>query len=184
MPAETFKNLTDEDLLNLIAEGNRQAFNMFISNNIKKATTFCYGSLNYPTKDVCEDLTQNLFLKIWINAKKYNSKKAKASTWFYTILRNECINYNKQNKNFYELNEDFHETKNGFENDALKKQLRKFVHNLPEKQKTAIILFYFQGHSQKECAGIMKLKEKAFESTLIRAKKNLQNSIKLKEALQ
>jgi RNA polymerase sigma-70 factor (ECF subfamily) len=51
------------------------------------------------------------------------------------------------------------------------------INKLPEKQKTALILKSIEGMPQKEIATVMKMKEKAVESLLSRARKNLKEKL-------
>ena len=48
---------------------------------------------------------------------------------------------------------------------------------LPERQRAALTLSYYQHVSQKEGAAIMDIKEKAYESLLSRAKASLKSSL-------
>lgn len=41
----------------------------------------------------CEDIAQNVQVKIWQNLDKYRSTRAKFRTWFSTIIRNEVYTY-------------------------------------------------------------------------------------------
>jgi RNA polymerase sigma-70 factor (ECF subfamily) len=44
---------------------------------------------------------------------------------------------------------------------------------LPERQREAVVLCYYQGLSNKEAADILDVRVKALESLLVRARKNL-----------
>ena len=49
--------------------------------------------------------------------------------------------------------------------------------NLPERQRAALVLSYYQHQSQKDGAAILGIKEKAYESLLSRAKTALKLSL-------
>ena len=66
------------------------------------------------------------------------------------------------------------------EKEALQ-QLMRNIYNLPEKQKTVLILLKIEGLSQKRVAEIMEIKEKAVESLFQRAKQNLKKAVTAKE---
>ena len=51
------------------------------------------------------------------------------------------------------------------------------MNELPENQKTAIILKSIEGLPQKEIASILDIGEKAVESLLIRAKQNIRKKL-------
>jgi RNA polymerase sigma factor (sigma-70 family) len=56
-------------------------------------------------------------------------------------------------------------------------KIMKEINSLPENQKTALILKGIEGLSQKEIASILKIKEKALESLLSRARANLKKRL-------
>ena len=45
-----------------------------------------------------EELTHEVFLKIWQKAKSYNPEKAQVSTWIFTIVRNLRIDFLRKKK--------------------------------------------------------------------------------------
>ena len=53
----------------------------------------------------------------------------------------------------------------------------KTINELPERQKTAILLKSIDGVSQKETANILNISEKALESLLSRARANLKKKL-------
>lgn len=58
-------------------------------------------------KQAAEDVTQEVFLKIWHNANTYCKEKGNAKAWIMGIARNESIDYMRKNK--HEINSDFNE---------------------------------------------------------------------------
>jgi len=57
------------------------------------------------TAEQAEDLTQETMLKVWRKASLFDPKKASASTWIFTIARNQRIDAHRRN-NKPELNPD------------------------------------------------------------------------------
>jgi RNA polymerase sigma-70 factor (ECF subfamily) len=51
--------------------------------------------------------------------------------------------------------------------------LRAAIEQLPERQRTALVLFHFQEMSQADAAAVMSIGESAFESLLARARRRL-----------
>jgi RNA polymerase sigma-70 factor (ECF subfamily) len=58
------------------------------------------------------------------------------------------------------------------------KHVRLALSKLPEMQKAAMTLSYYQGVSQKEGAAILGYNEKAYESLLSRGRKNLKAALR------
>jgi RNA polymerase sigma-70 factor (ECF subfamily) len=55
--------------------------------------------------------------------------------------------------------------------------LHEVINNLPESQRSALTLCYYQGFSNKEAAVIMNISVKALESAISRAKRTLRNQL-------
>jgi RNA polymerase sigma factor (sigma-70 family) len=135
-----------------------------------------------------EEITQDVFLKIYNNFNEFEHK-AEIKTWIYRITINQSLDYirskkskkgsffihfleTKHNENYSQIS-DFNHPGILFENKEALMQLMKKINQLPENQKTVIILLKIEDLTQKEVAEIMNLKEGAIESLFQRAKNNL-----------
>jgi RNA polymerase sigma-70 factor, ECF subfamily len=89
--------LNQEEELNLALcakTGNSDAFSELYNGNIKKIYDFVYfKTLN---KELAEDLTSQVFLKVLKNIKHFKSDNFAA--WLYTITRYTIIDYYRSNK--------------------------------------------------------------------------------------
>lgn len=96
---------------------------------------------------------------------------AYAKTWLTRILINECYNILRREKKIVYL-EDYagkEETQEQQDYSELYEAIRK----LPEEGRLAIVLYYMEGYSVKEIAGIMKTTESAVKKRLARAREKL-----------
>lgn len=141
-----------------------------------------------------EEVTQDVFVTIF---KKQDNFKNNSSlkTWIYRITVNACLDFlkaKKRKKRFgfiipiYDNSEsysysDFNHPGIILENEEATEKLLKLINELPNNQKTALILKVIDELSQKEIAEVMELSVKAVESLLSRAKNNLKEKIKLNE---
>ncbi len=140
-----------------------------------------------------EEITQDVFLSVYQSMDGFRAD-AKLSTWIYKITINksiDLINKRKRKKRFafltslFNLEDDklMHEPANfdhpgvQLENKEALKNLFELINQLPEKQKTALILTKIEQKSQIETADIMELSPKAVESLVQRAKVNLQKKL-------
>lgn len=147
---------SDEEIINNYFSGDESAFAFLVDRYLKPVYNFIYhftGSLEY-----AEDGTQETFLKVWKNLKKYkNGGSVKA--WIFSIARNTSIDFlrKKKMKNFSDFEDDESE-ENFLENTIsdlemlpdevfAKAEEKKFVENilgeLPYFYKE-ILLFYYQ----------------------------------------
>ena len=79
------KELTDEDLILKVAEGNSVCFDILVDRF--KVRLFNYLFRMVQDRDEAEEIAQEAFVKAYINADKYKTI-AKFSTWLYTIATN------------------------------------------------------------------------------------------------
>lgn len=75
---------------NKIRDGDIEAFESLIGNHKTKVFNYCLRIVN--NFHLAEELTQDVFVKVYQNIKTYNWQKGSLSTWIYTIAHNICIN--------------------------------------------------------------------------------------------
>lgn len=86
----TFLNETDQVLLQNIQQGNKGAFDILYARYSQRVFSYFFRML-WKNKELAEDLTQELFLKIWKHAAGFDIQK-NFSTWMYSIANNMCKN--------------------------------------------------------------------------------------------
>lgn len=119
------------------------------------------GVINTIVKNdaVAQEICQDVFVKAWNKADKYNSSKGRFFTWMMNIARNAAIDelrsksHKNQKKNlpadyFVSIADD--SDNSDFSVD--KKQLKRLIMNLKEKCIQIIDLLYFKGYTQKEAS--------------------------------
>lgn len=122
---------------------------------------------------LAEDLTQEAFLKLWINCSKVNYDKAKG--FVFTTGQNLMLNTFKHNKvklKFQNLghSEAFNETP-GFllEEKELKHQLEEAISALPEKQREVFLLSRIDKKTYNEIAELLGISRQAVEKRIYNA---------------
>jgi RNA polymerase sigma-70 factor (ECF subfamily) len=177
-------SIDDSRLVALSAEGDEKAFEHLITKyeNAVFSTIYRYTG----DSDCVEDLAQEIFIKVWQNAKKFKGKSA-FSTWLYRIVVNHCLNYNSKRKldpsSLDEL------TQQGqipvslrVEANWAKKQkiqqVQKAVRELPKRQRIALVLAHWEHKSHEEIAQIMQISSSAVHSLIFRARRTLKRKLK------
>lgn len=143
-------------------------------------------------KEDAEEITQDVFVSIHQKISTFKHE-AELKTWIYRITINKSLDFIKAKKRhkrsffFSALKIDDPETVNSLSNFdhpgvllEYKQSIAKIfscINQLPEKQKTVIILLKIEQKSQAETAGIMNTSTKAVESLYQRAKKNLEKNL-------
>lgn len=182
------EKLTDEQLIAVYLKGDRQALNLLIKRYLTPIYNFAF---NY-TKDeaAAEDLTQEVFVKVWKKIEKFNPQY-KFKSWLYIIAKNTCLNYLKKNKAiaFSRLDNGdgfiferlIEETSPSPQTELELKEtaavINSVIEKLPEKYQQIVKLRYLGGYKFREIAGMFKESIETVKSrnrrALIRLKKFL-----------
>ena len=88
----------DDKDLNLICNylnGDKSSFDSLVDVYLKTIFNFTYR-ITGNEKDA-EDITQEIFLKVWKNINKFNIEKS-FKTWIFSIAKNTCIDYLRKRK--------------------------------------------------------------------------------------
>ena len=141
-----------------------------------------------------QDITQEVFVKVYQKYHQYDGANATLKTWICRITINHCLDFlraKKTKKRFGFLHSFFQQDSNEPLNDVINfnhpgietedraalQNLLQIIYSLPPNQKTAIILSKMEDRSQKEVADIMGMSVKAIESLLQRAKQTIQKKL-------
>jgi RNA polymerase sigma-70 factor (ECF subfamily) len=184
--------MTDEELMLAICKGDQSAYQAVVKEHLKPISHYAYRLLGNQ-KDT-EDIAQEVFLKLWVNAATWKPEKSKLTTWLHRITHNLCVDYLRKHSrvqtqdNFEEHLIDSSEETNdhnaNFTQQDLNRDSEKIrildsaLNQLPENQRSAILLCTVQNFSNKEAAAIMDVSVKALESIIARAKRSLKSIIR------
>ena len=81
----SYHSLPDESLLAFIVSGDAAAFEALVTRYHRRFYHMAYRWLL--NQEDAEDIVQQSFVKLWSGKAKWKTnKKAKFTTWFYTIL--------------------------------------------------------------------------------------------------
>ncbi len=160
-------------------EGDRVAFEALMKKYFSLILNFVFRFVG--NRQAAEDLTQDIFLKIHDQARNYVPKSS-FKTWIYVIARNMSLNEVRRNKyrdtnteitgDEADTRSDMHPESATLENETVT-MVRQAIEQLPERQKTALIMNRYDELSYDEIATIMKLSPKAIKSLLMRARESL-----------
>ena len=131
-------------------------------------------------QDLSEDIAQNVFMKVW--TKKIEIASGNIKSLLFKMATDEFISYIRKKKVEKEYTEsiDLKLIREPDNNDDLleKKVLfQKALNQLPEKQKTALLMNKMQGLTYKEIAEILNLSQKAIEKRIGLALKALKQNL-------
>jgi RNA polymerase sigma-70 factor (ECF subfamily) len=182
MKVLNIKKRSDEDLMKDVAKGNENSFAKLVNRHLHPAVGYANKMLGGHHE--AEEAVQEALIKVWEHAPMWQADRATFKTWFYRILTNKCIDIMRKTKNtFIGVDEKIIDEKhNDAEMQLRAKQqsniIEKHIDDLPERQKTALMLSYYEGFSNKEAAEIIGVGVKGLESLLVRARKTLKETMK------
>lgn len=112
-----------------------------------------------------EEVTQEVMIKIWRKAGSFNSSKASATTWIYTIARNTRIDFIRRSQRAerkIEVEDIWHEAETAeplvdMQQRRVESQIRNAMDTLPEEQKQVLYKAFMEGKSHNEVAEEMGL---------------------------
>lgn len=172
----------DALLLKKLSQGDERAFSELLERHSDRFYALAWRITS--NNQDAEDVVQDAFLKLWNNPKLYDpSKGTKFTTWFYRIVSNTAIDYiRKRKKTVGTENFDWIESDQAGQFDDYNDQqqevfLEQAIQDLPDKQKLALNLCFYEELSNKEAAEILGVGIKALESLLMRAKSNLKDNL-------
>jgi RNA polymerase sigma-70 factor (ECF subfamily) len=133
--------------------------------------------------DEAEDLTQEIFFKVFKSLDKFN-RDADFSTWLSSVARNYCIDHYRASKREREVLVedlvafDLAPASSGNPHRALEDQdrrsfLRRGLDMLPDKLREAVVLRDLQGLSYQEMADRLALPEGTVKSRINRGREEL-----------
>ncbi|OQW96044.1 MAG: hypothetical protein BWK79_00245 [Beggiatoa sp. IS2] len=170
----------DEQMMYRIQQGDHQAFRRLVEQHLNPLYRFVRRMLGTPTD--ADDIVQETFIKVWRNAHQWQVGKAKLSTWLHSIAHHCCIDSYRQNSGtLVDLEEVADiaapETSSGIYQTEILDYVGNALRKLPERQRSAILLCYYQGFSNQETAEILNISVTALESLLARARKALKQQL-------
>ena len=166
----------------LIRAFNHEAFSALVSRHSDRFYALSYRTL-FNQSDA-EDVVQESFLKLWRKPTLWQPKHGgQFTTWFYRIIVNACYDLNKK-KSSQESSLIDQDHEYVAEEDNTSQQLSDIeaaLKNLPERQRTALNLCFYEGLSNREAADIMGIRLKALQSLIMRAKATLKAQLNISE---
>jgi RNA polymerase sigma-70 factor (ECF subfamily) len=178
---------TPDSLIEQCLAGDQAAWEQIVRQNWRKVFNVAYKFVG--KHDEAEDLTQDIFLKIFKALKTFD-RRANFQTWIISISRNLCIDhYRSVRKERQTIARDVDTsdlqpatTERGpyavAEHQALKAQLRQALETLPLTLRTAVVLRDLQELSYQEIADRLGLPEGTVKSRINRGRIELAHQLR------
>lgn len=182
---QNYKDLSDEDLVKaIVLKNDTLLFEILYDRYDKLVYNKCRGFSKHD--DEAEDLTQDIFLKLFVKLKTFKGK-SKFSTWLYSFTYNHCVNYvnrstakkiEKQSVDTDNLKDEHYGSQEQDDADIqnLKvEKLKEALEKISPEEKMILLLKYQDSLSIKDLCGVLDIGESAVKMRLKRAKEKLVN---------
>ncbi|MFS0871276.1 RNA polymerase sigma factor [Paenibacillus xylanilyticus] len=179
--------MTDSQLIREIKEGNLELYSELMRRYQRKILAFVYHMLKSSNMELlAEDLCSETFYKAYRSLHSFREVDASFSTWLYTIARNTVLSeLRKQRSGSVPLEESgvvpIAPSENAPEHAVLRSErvmlVRDAINNLPEKQRSAIILREYDQLDYQEIANILGQSVSSVKSLLFRARSSVKTQL-------
>jgi RNA polymerase sigma-70 factor (ECF subfamily) len=178
----------DFQLMERVGAGDHEAFRELVERHQGAVVGTVAKMLGNPSE--AEDIAQQVFLRIWRNAKRYRPD-AKFTTYLYTITRNLVFNETRRRSRKKEVSaNELEENSNQLiaassdrqpDSELLQVELQRAVDaaiaGLPEAQRMAVVLRRYEQLPYEEIAKVLNLSVPAVKSLLFRARTTLREAL-------
>ncbi len=169
---------TDENLVRQAGAGDRRAAAALIRRHSPKLLGLATRMLNDPSE--AEDVVQDTFIRVWRAAANYQPGAAKVSTWMCKIAVNLCLDRLRKTRpgdldSAPEIQDESATPHESLEVEQRSRIVNAAMIKLPERQRAALSLCYFQELTNIEAADILEVSVDALESLLARGRRGLKS---------
>jgi RNA polymerase sigma-70 factor (ECF subfamily) len=125
-----------------------------------------------------EEVSQDVFLKIWQSLDVFDPKRATVGTWVYRIARNAALTHLRAESYRQTLPIDSIDEPCVTPAESGEGDIRRVVEQLPKELKEVMVLYYYQERSVDEVAAVLELPSGTVKSHLFRARRMLAETMK------
>jgi RNA polymerase sigma-70 factor, ECF subfamily len=170
---------SDANLLLASARRDTAAFAELVSRYYKPVYRMVWRMMNGNAET--EDVAQEAFVKLWQNPAQIREAKA-LKGWLMRVASNLAIDRLRRKPHvdidaIAEVADPRQNTGAALEERAISARVNQAIACLPERQKLALTLVYFEGMSNISAAAVMDISVEAIESLLMRGRRTLRESL-------
>nr|WP_246463147.1 sigma-70 family RNA polymerase sigma factor [Nitrospirillum iridis] len=130
-----------------------------------------------------DDVAQEVMVRVWNHAKRWTAGRARLSTWLYTVTYRLCVDRLRGRRHApLEAAMDVADPAEGaaarMERWSEEQRVRAALATLPETQRAALVLFYYQEMPGPEASATLGVSLPAYWSLLHRARGALERALR------
>ena len=178
---------SDEKLISRFQEGDINAYNELVKRYKDRLLNFVLRYFN--NVEQAEDVVQDTLIKLYTHASYYKNV-AKFSTWIFTIAKNNALTELRKNKRkktdslwtedgqIIDINSKEESLDSKVQYELAIDQLNKFLDEIPENFRMAVVLRDFQELSYEEISKILEIPIGTIKSRINRGRIQLAEKMK------
>jgi RNA polymerase sigma-70 factor (ECF subfamily) len=152
-----------------VASGDQSVYATLVTDHLGPISAYAQRMTGNVSN--AEDITQEVFLRLWLKASEFDATRARLTTWLHQMAHNLAIDQHRKRHREVSL-EVIDVPDPAVPSDSSEKPypVAQALLQLPERQRSALALTYYQDLSNREVADILGLSTRAVESLLVRAR--------------
>jgi RNA polymerase sigma-70 factor (ECF subfamily) len=172
---------SDDDLMRRLATGDAEASRLLVGRHLGRVHGFAARVLGDAME--AEDVTQEVFLRLWQQAPGWRPGGARLSTWLYRVTLNRCLDRRARRRE-QPLDDvpdpvDPHPgPAEAFRRRETASRVQAELMNLTAAQRAAIALCHYDGLRNIDAADVLGISVEALESLLARARRTLRERLR------
>jgi len=172
---------TDERaLMARVGAGDAQSFERLVTRHTPMVHRVAWRMLGDAVE--AEDVVQDVFVKMWVNARDWTAAGGGLGGWLRRIATNACLDRLRRprfvsDEGLPDRPDEAPQADLAIDAERRRAAVAASIQALPDRQRAAIVLTYYEGVSNAEAASILGVKVKALESLLVRGRQALTQSL-------
>ena len=171
--------MTDAGLLEAVAGGSHAGFAEIVSRHFQPVYRLVWRMTNGAAD--AEDMAQEAFLKLWRNPSQLREAGA-LKGWLMRVAANAVIDRSRKPRaavldEVPEMADPLARPDAPLDRAEAARLVDRRIAELPERQRLALSLVYFEGLTNIEAASVLEVSVDAVESLLARARRSLKDSL-------
>jgi RNA polymerase sigma-70 factor (ECF subfamily) len=177
--ASAFRQMTDAGLLEAAAGGSHVAFAEIVERHFQPVYRLVWRMTGGAAE--AEDIAQDAFVKLWKNPSQLREGAALRG-WLMRVASNAVIDGSRKPRtgaieDVPEPPDPMARPDAPLDRAQAQRLVDAAIAALPDRQRQALALVYFEGLSNIEAAGVMEVSVEAVESLLARARRSLKEGL-------
>jgi len=170
----------DAELVMRVGRGDPAAVQALMARKLPRVLSLAQRMLG--DRAEAEDVAQEVFLRVWKQARVWTRGAGKFDTWMHRVALNLCYDRLRRRREDVmadppEQTDPGRSAEAGLIARATAARVQAAVQALPERQRDALILCHYQALSNIEAAKLLGVTVEAVESLLSRARRTLRGAL-------